>query len=215
MKINPISTYSSNYQRNNKNNQKTNFKADVRIVNTYFSEHEMPDEHFNTINSIFKSIDGKFKNVGSDNILLILEPYTNGETKRRKIKSNIMVKGMFKDVHRAHKEILDYTKRNQLEDEYRYLKELEKDESKFQAYLSRLSTVFTSNSVLSDEDVYVDKIKDFKVPTQKMVERTINEAIDTMTKFIPDEYLIALKPEFIHIWRDEPNYYESPQFPIV
>ena len=215
MRINPISTYSSNYQRNNKNNQKTNFKADVRIVNTYFSEHEMPDEHFNTINSIFKSIDGKFKNVGSDNILLILEPYTNGETKRRKIKSDIMVKGMFKDVHRAHKEILDYTKRNQLGDEYRYLKELEKDESKFQAYLSRLSTVFTSNSVLSDEDVYVDKIKDFKIPTQKMVERTINEAIDTMTKFIPDEYLIALKPEFIHIWRDEPNYYESPKIPIV
>lgn len=215
MRINPISTYSPNYQKNNQNNQKTNFKADVRIEDTYFSEHEMPDEHFNTINSIFKSIDGKFKNVGSDNILLILKPYTNGETKRRKIKSDIMVKGMFKDVHRAHKEILDYTKRNQLEDEYRYLKELEKDESKFQAYLSRLSGVFTSNSVLSDEDVYVDKIKDFKIPTQKMVERTINEAIDTMTKFIPNEYSIALKPEFIHIWRDEPNYYESPKIPIV
>ena len=215
MRINPISTYSPNYQKNNQNNLKTNFKADVRIEDTYFSEHEMPDEHFNTINSIFKSIDGKFKNVGSDNILLILKPYTNGETKRRKIKSDIMVKGMFKDVHRAHKEILDYTKRNQLEDEYRYLKELEKDESKFQAYLSRLSGVFTSNSVFSDEDVYVDKIKDFKIPTQKMVERTINEAIDTMTKFIPNEYSIALKPEFIHIWRDEPNYYESPKIPIV
>lgn len=213
MRINSVSDYTSTYSKNK--NVKNNFKADVRIEDTYFSEHEMPDEHFNTINSIFKSIDGKFKNVGSDNILLILKPYTNGETKRRKIKSDIMVKGMFKDVHRAHKEILDYTKRNQLEDEYRYLKELEKDESKFQAYLSRLSGVFTSNSVLSDEDVYVDKIKDFKIPTQKMVERTINEAIDTMTKFIPNEYSIALKPEFIHIWRDEPNYYESPKIPIV
>ena len=215
MRINSISSYTPNYQKYNKNNLKTNFKADVRIVKTYFSEHSMPDEHSNTINSIFKSIDGKFKNVGSDNILILLEPHVNGETKRRKIKSDIMLKAMFKDVHRAHKEILDYTKRNQLEDEYRYLKELEKDESKFQIYLSRLSDVFTSDTVLGDEDIYVDKIKDFKMPTQKMVERTINEAIDTMTKYIPDEDNIAHKPEFIYILRDDPNDYESLQFPIV
>ena len=98
MKINPISTYSSNYKKNNKNNLKTNFKADVRIVPKTFHNNEIPDEHLDIIENIFKSIDGKFKNVGSDNILILLEPWTNGETKSRKIKSNIMVKGMFKDA---------------------------------------------------------------------------------------------------------------------
>ena len=212
MRINPISTYSSNYQKNNQNNLKTNFKADVRIVPKTFHNNEIPDEHLDIIENIFKSIDGKFKNVGSDNILILLEPRTNGETKSRKIKSNIMVKGMFKDAERAQKEMLEYIEKNQLEDKYGYIKELAKNGSKLKDYLSDL--FIRCNSVVRFEDIVVNnKVNKINVPTQKMVERTIYEFIEGMQKFIPDKEDITKEYKFVNKSKNED--YESLQFPIV
>lgn len=88
------------------------FKADVRVTQFSFSEEEMPENQAKSLLSTLVHAKTAYKNLGSDNILIILKPFTNGETKSKKIKSNIRITAVYKDAKKALDEIKENVKNN-------------------------------------------------------------------------------------------------------
>lgn len=62
------------------------FKADVKVTQFSFSEEEMPEEQAKPLLRALVHAKTAYKNLGSDNILITLKPFTNGETKSKKNK---------------------------------------------------------------------------------------------------------------------------------
>ena len=175
MRINSVSNYTYTYSNNKNKNVKNNFKADVRIEPTIFSDKELPEEHLTAIKEIIEVIPEKFKNVGSDNILVILEPYTNGETKKKKIRTDIKVKAMFKDVEKAKTELLEYTKKESIDNPF--VKKLQKPDADIKKLLGRMYVV---PSVYTLEDCIYKK---YYIPTLQRVEQCVDSAIKSLQKY--------------------------------
>lgn len=88
------------------------FKADVRVTQFSFSEEEMPENQAKSLLSTLVYAKKAYKNLGSDNILITLKPFTNGETKSKKIKSNIRITAVYKDAKKALEEMIENIKNN-------------------------------------------------------------------------------------------------------
>ena len=126
MRVGSVSTY--NYPKI-KQNQKINnfahnqsFKADVRIAESeIFNEECLPRNHAENMVQVLAYAKNAYKNLGNDNMILILHPFTNNAKWKRNIISDISITYGYKDPEKARLDLIEHYKDCKKNGKYTYL----------------------------------------------------------------------------------------------
>lgn len=161
--IGSFGAYSAPKNNVKQQNNPPSFKADVRIMPTQFwSPEEMPPEHALQIIEILKHAKTAYKNLGSDNLLIQIQPVM--DTSEGKSKKNIgcgidMFYG-FKDAETARKEILENRKKDDYQQHADYLKGLKDRDPQIMEDLKTVEKVSTDSFRLKRRNIFYKSLMD-------------------------------------------------------
>ncbi len=126
MRVGSVSAYSypkiKKNQNANSSRYNQSFKADVRIVESeIFNEECLPRNHAENMVKVLAYAKNAYKDLGNDNMLLILTPFTNNAKWKRNITSDIAITYGYKDVEKARLDLIEHYKDCKKNDKYSYL----------------------------------------------------------------------------------------------
>ena len=126
MRVGSVSAYSYPKIKKNQNansyRYNQSFKADVRIVESeIFNEECLPRNHAENMVKVLAYAKNAYKDLGNDNMLLILTPFTNNAKWKRNITSDISITYGYKDPEKARLDLIEHYKDWKKNGKYSYL----------------------------------------------------------------------------------------------